>query len=414
MAQRDVCWKEDEMGELAPTWTRSPDISVLKSLAMKYLPEGSLPVDPFFKTESEVATLAYIRQHTSIPVPRVLTYCSSSDNELRFEWILMEKIGGIPLSDMWDEMSFDTKASLTTEVCGYLRVLQDLQFTQIGSLYFSSVREQVDTRDFGDDLGAKPPNAPVNCSIGTDFVIGRVVSPWFFRDKRLFLSADRGPFPASYQFMMAKTRMQIERIKHLSALSTDDYYSETDEVLAVEQEDVLDTCYSLEKLVPYIFPPPGGQHEAKLLYHDDLSASNIMVDPVTYRVTGIVDWECVSIHLAWEVTEYPFFLRGIDVQEPPPPPASGIIEPELREIRKDWEKVCLRRLYRWTLHNDIGLSPDIMHKRKFSDCLENIEMNWTASGHWARWVLQETVSMEENPDQKDQPQNFRLSATLDS
>lgn len=201
----------------------------------------------------------------------------------------MEKIGGIPLSDMWDEMSFDTKASLTTEVCGYLRGLQDLQFTQIGSLYFSSVREQVDTRDFDDDLGANKPNATVDCSIDMDFVIGRVVSPWLFRDKRLFLSADRGPFPASYQFMMAKTRMQIERIKHLSALPTDDYHSETDKVLAEEQEDVLDTCYNLEKLVPYIFPPPGKQHEANLRYHDDFSASNIIVDPVTYRITGIVD-----------------------------------------------------------------------------------------------------------------------------
>ncbi|KAB8224476.1 hypothetical protein BDV33DRAFT_165443 [Aspergillus novoparasiticus] len=53
----------------------------------------------------------------------------------------MEKIGGVPWSDIWDEMSFEAKASLTTEICRYVKSLQGLQFTQIGSLYFSSVRE---------------------------------------------------------------------------------------------------------------------------------------------------------------------------------------------------------------------------------------------------------------------------------
>ncbi|ODM24201.1 hypothetical protein SI65_02089 [Aspergillus cristatus] len=318
------------MGELAPTWTITPDISIIKSLAVKHLPEGytdinatffaegsfnklycitsphlaqqylmrvALPVEPFFKTESEVATLAYIRQYTTIPVPKVLAYCSSAKNELGFEWVLMEGIEGVPLADVWDEMPFDSKASLTVEICEHLKVLQDLQFAQIGSLYFSSIRNRV---------GA---NIPV---YGTDFVIGRVVSPWFFRDKRLFLSADRGPFPSSYELMMAKTRMQIERIKHLSALPIDDYYSETEAVLAEEQDDVLNACYSLETLVPHIFPPSSRHGRVKLLYHDDLSASNIIVDPLSYRVTRIVNWECVSIHPAWEATVCPFFLRGIE------------------------------------------------------------------------------------------------------
>ena len=39
----------------------------------------------------------------------------------------------------------------------------------------------------------------------------------------------------------------------------------------------------------YIFPPPCEQYEDELLYHDDLSASNLLVDPVSYHVTGIVD-----------------------------------------------------------------------------------------------------------------------------
>ncbi|QMW46778.1 hypothetical protein G4B11_010233 [Aspergillus flavus] len=271
------------MGELVHTGTSSPDISVIRFLAMKHLPgsydtmdvaffaEGSfnklycvssphlpqdylirvaLPVDPFFNRESEVATLAYIRKYTSIPVPKVLAFCSSSESELGFEWILMEKIGGVPLSDIWDEMPVEAKESLPTEICGYLKSHQDLQFIKIGSLYFSLVRERVGTRDFGGTLQAIPTNTTLDCGINTDF---------------------------------------IERIKHISPLPTDDFYSETDEVLAEEQDDVLDTCYSLEEFVSYIFPPPCEQYEDELLYHDDLSASNLLVDPVSYHVTGIVD-----------------------------------------------------------------------------------------------------------------------------
>ncbi|KAE8306392.1 hypothetical protein BDV41DRAFT_558813 [Aspergillus transmontanensis] len=54
-----------------------------------------------------------------------------------------------------------------------------------------------------------------------------------------------------------------------------------------------------------------------------------------------------------------------------------------------------------------------MRKRKFSDCLENIEINWTASRYWARGVRQEARSMKKEPDQRHQTENVRLDATLD-
>ena len=50
----------------------------------------------FFNTESECATHAYIRSYTSIPVPYVIAYSSSSENPLGFEWMLSEKIEAVP------------------------------------------------------------------------------------------------------------------------------------------------------------------------------------------------------------------------------------------------------------------------------------------------------------------------------
>jgi hypothetical protein len=47
---------------------------------------------PRLKTESEVATISYLRQKTSVPVPTIYHYDSNPYNRLGGEWILMSKV----------------------------------------------------------------------------------------------------------------------------------------------------------------------------------------------------------------------------------------------------------------------------------------------------------------------------------
>lgn len=47
---------------------------------------------PRLKTESEVSTLAFLRERTSIPVPEVLYYDSNPWNRLGGEFIVMTKV----------------------------------------------------------------------------------------------------------------------------------------------------------------------------------------------------------------------------------------------------------------------------------------------------------------------------------
>lgn len=97
-----------------PTWTIEPDISKIELLARKHLKielssrcdvtfyakgafnklykvetrsgnalvRVSLPVDPTIKTNSEVATIPFVRQNTNTPVPRILAFDDTRDNEL--------------------------------------------------------------------------------------------------------------------------------------------------------------------------------------------------------------------------------------------------------------------------------------------------------------------------------------------
>lgn len=69
-------------------------------------------------------------------------YDSSSENTLGFEWMLIEKIEGVPLSEVWEKMDFDSKVRLTLEISNLLQQQHGLEFSQIGNLYFSTVAAQ--------------------------------------------------------------------------------------------------------------------------------------------------------------------------------------------------------------------------------------------------------------------------------
>ena len=440
------CWKDDFTGELMPTWPRTPDIFIIRALAIQHLPkeytdvevgffaEGAfnklysvwsphissqclmrvaLPVEPFFKTESEAATLRYLRKFTSVPVANVIAYDSSSENPLGFEWMLLEKIDGIPLSEAWDVMDFDSKSRLTRGMAHILQQLSVLRFREIGNLYFSKVQSRVNNRiqssnDPEAKDGTRTPDGTgykssiednndmktqesvpdsestvnLDLGIGSEFVVGRIVSPWFFRDKRVLLPTDRGPFSSSYELMVAKTQIQIERIKNLSPRTTDEYYSESDEELAADRDKILELCYELKAAITDLFPQ-SISGEINTIYHSDLSQENIIVDPKTYCITGIVDWESVSICPSWESLDYPHFLKGIEVDEE-----------ALTEIRKDWDKVLLRKVYLESLRNagkglngiplghEIMSDDDIKFKGLYESLLNEIEPRWRAVKNW--------------------------------
>ncbi len=160
-----------------PVWPREPNVDVIKLLAKRHLiaelpaafdgellevsffAEGgfnklyqiscaghhtsylfrvAIPIVPYYKTESEVATIAFVHANTSIPVPRVFAWDSNRGNELTFEWILMEKMDGVPLWDVWRKVPWERKLELTETIAGMIKQLRDRKFDRIGGLFFKS------------------------------------------------------------------------------------------------------------------------------------------------------------------------------------------------------------------------------------------------------------------------------------
>ena len=87
-------------------------------LHQEYIFRIPLPIWPYYKVKSDVATTEFVRHATSILVPIIYAFDSNPDNKLGFEWLLMEKVQGTPLNDVWDTMEFDTKQRLIRRDCG--------------------------------------------------------------------------------------------------------------------------------------------------------------------------------------------------------------------------------------------------------------------------------------------------------
>ena len=291
-----------------------------KLLVKSYVFRVSLPVEPGDKVRNEVATLDYVKRHTKIPVPTVIAYDSSSNNVLGFEWILMEKIPGSPLSDIWSILSYISKKAITREIASYVLQLREIcVFHEIGGLYH--------------DHDSK-----------AEFVIGPVVTQFMFMNgRRQLLLRDRGPYHHDSDFVRALIDVQIADIHLLTTMPS--YDPNFNEDLLEDGPAILRVMDELLSLVPTIFPR--GEKEGSFLsalLHPDLSLTNIMIDPNTLEITGIIDWECTNASPLWQDT-YPYFLAGPNVEKAPPRVEPGDTDEVRIENWDNWEKVQLRAVF---------------------------------------------------------------------
>ncbi|KAF2864364.1 kinase-like protein [Piedraia hortae CBS 480.64] len=235
-----------------------------------YLMRVSLPVDPYWKTSSEVATLSWVEKNTTMPVPHVVAYNSNRKNAIGFEWMLMTKLPGVNLSKEWRNVSFETKRYVTEQIAEYLVALFSKQKNAIGGLHEGSEDR------------------------------GRIVAMEFFWNKRLSYDVNRGPFKSSHDWMLARLSVVEQDWQETLDHSQDD--AET-----YDAEQIIIVVKALRGILDVVFPPTSTT-EPSMLVHDDMHKSNILVDVDSGRVTGIVDWECVSWLPLWKACDHPHFL----------------------------------------------------------------------------------------------------------
>jgi hypothetical protein len=177
-------------------------------------------------------------------------------------------------------------------------------------------------------------------------------------------------------------------------VSTNDEYDEDD---ISEFEDAISAYEALLSVLPIFFPPEAGGAETFSLFHDDLSSDNILVDPTTHRITGITNWECVSLQPSWEVAaRVPQLLEGPEVEDgspipdaAPAPGAGGAADEFHKELRERHEQMLLRRIY----YEEMGGKPNHgSRERLFESKLQQVDVRPTVVRNWANGVLHEAHS----------------------
>ena len=268
-----------------------------------------LPARRTLKTEAEIAAMDSIRGtcallahsrllilrssvRTSIPVPRVHLYCSTPDNPVRAEWVLMDYVPGQRLMDCWDEMGVPQRTrtakdlakvmaetfALTASHCGVLICDSSLNDSQ------RSLRYQPRVVDASLVDAPADPHTEV---VDGDFVIGPVNDIIFLQLMKTVPASLCGPFASERAFLEAfgykdphrgaKVQSKLWRYRRWPVERMFEIY------------DVIRPLYlpQVDSSAPFHFT------------HADLSAANLMVDPKSGEITGLIDWEMAGFRPAW-------------------------------------------------------------------------------------------------------------------
>lgn len=270
----------------------------------KFVFKVVLPVDPGRKTKGEIATLKYVKRTTDIPVPEVIAYDDTADNELGFEWILMTLMPGESLEKQWRKMNDQQKVSLVHQVADIVIRLSERPFSVIGTL----------CEEEGTEF--------------TQFSVRELVSEVYFVDNRLFYyEASRGPFLTPNDWLESYTTLIIEDLKNKLKNAEDDEQRN-------QLEYVLGMIEDLSENVSEAFP--NRTPEKTALWHPNLSWTNILVDDQG-KISGVVDWALASVLPLWSRGDLPEFLEDGLREEKPDRDGYADLDSEDEYSEAEWE-----------------------------------------------------------------------------
>lgn len=132
-----------------------------------------------YTVASEVATLDYLRLH-GIRTPKVYASCSIRTNPVGSEYIIMEKLDGTPLGDMWYSMTPKEQHKVMKQIVEWETRFMSLNFPAYGSLYYST------------DLSSEK-RVPLSGQEDVEFCVGPIAHYSWWHDERKTLNIDRGP-----------------------------------------------------------------------------------------------------------------------------------------------------------------------------------------------------------------------------
>ncbi|KAJ3567085.1 hypothetical protein NP233_g6601 [Leucocoprinus birnbaumii] len=268
------------------------------------------PVRPLFKTESEVTAMDFVRDHTSLPVPKVYAYCSEAMNPVGAEWIIMDFMPGVGMGTAWPKLQLPQKRRLALDIIDLHDQLFRLKADACGGLYH--IVDSVDDHRAGNmkSVNSRPPRwAPLsieslhtlnnlcNYSIHNAYKIGPIHS--------FSLLDFNQEVPSPSQTLPVMTSGDyVKLIAFCGNPPTRGYYDLPSREKCVELFENIFGLYTNSSALG-----PNADPLNFRFSHGDLHDENILIDPQSGAITGIIDWEAAGFRPSWSV---PFGVGWFD------------------------------------------------------------------------------------------------------
>ncbi|OTA63556.1 hypothetical protein K449DRAFT_394126 [Hypoxylon sp. EC38] len=219
------------------------------------------------------AILQYLAKYTDLKVPEVIRWDATEDNPLDNSYIILSRVAGKSLHDVWEDLTHHQKLLVAKELAHLYLQIETITHPIAGSMNVHKKKfhpgDEVINHLFVQPLGTEHvelPENPIN---------------WYDENNGL-LPLDRlqydPPDLSMDDIMLAIFKRRI-------------YQAENREEPLGFLYETLDPCLeTIEQMVDMeLFDPP---NDIICLHHPDLFPRNIMVDfSPDITITGIIDWD---------------------------------------------------------------------------------------------------------------------------
>ncbi|KAF5393481.1 hypothetical protein D9757_000497 [Collybiopsis confluens] len=232
------------------------------------------PAKPLFKTESEVAAMDFVRHHISLPVPVLYIYCSEAT---------------------WDPIQLSQKKTLARDLVDVYDQLYRLKEDGCGGIYYGANPTMYDLASF-----SRSPR-------------WALLSP---ESLRLLRSHCHHPIKDGYELgpihdillinyqLMVPTPSQT-----MPVFSSKEYvkliaFNGLPPTRSYFDIPIREKCVELFQHIQTLYPKSplfGEQSDASSFRfsHGNLREGNILIDPQSGEITGVIDWEAAAFRPSW-------------------------------------------------------------------------------------------------------------------
>ncbi|OGE47113.1 hypothetical protein PENARI_c063G08313 [Penicillium arizonense] len=238
---------------------------------------------PFYTTASEVATRHFIRDKMGLPIPRIYDWSADECNPVGAEYILEEKASGQPLGAIWGGLSSEIQSNIVNQVVDAEKKLASISFPKHGYIYYESDLKSTSAKyERLQSPSIQDAQAPA-------FVIGPSADPNLWGLGRAQMNLDRGPWRSVTDYARALGMNELEWAASHARPRMNFHRSMDAPETPSEYIALLEKYIALS---PYLASWPELPNR---ISHPDLHLDNIFVDPDTYRISSIIDWQQAHI-----------------------------------------------------------------------------------------------------------------------